>query len=52
MSARLRLLFGLLALTFILIATIALVYALAPASEGQLTIPVTPTLLVPPVGLP
>lgn len=52
MSARLRLLMGLLALTFILIAAIVLVYTLAPAPVEHLTIPVTPTLLAPPAGLP
>ena len=52
MSARLRLLLGLLALAFILIAAIVLIYALAPVPVERLTIPVTPTLLAPPGGLP
>jgi hypothetical protein len=52
MQARLRLLIGLLALVFILIAAIVLLYALAPAPVEHLTFPVTPTLLAPPGGLP
>jgi hypothetical protein len=52
MRARLPLLLGLLALALILIAAIVLFYALAPAPVEHLTIPVTPTLLTPPAGLP
>jgi hypothetical protein len=52
MSARLRLLMGLLALAFILIAAIVLIYTLAPAPVEHLTAPVTPTFLTPPAGLP
>lgn len=52
MRARLRLLLGLLALAFILIAAIVLFYALAPAPVEHLIVPLTPTLLAPPGGLP
>jgi hypothetical protein len=52
MRARLPLLLGLLALALILIAAIVLIYALTPAPVEHLTIPVTPTLLKPPVSVP
>jgi hypothetical protein len=52
MRARLPLLIGLLALALILIAAIVLFYALAPVPVEHLTIPVTPTLLKPPEGIP
>jgi hypothetical protein len=52
MSARTRLLLGLAALILVLIAVLALAYALSSAPVEHLTAPVTPTLLAPPAGAP